>query len=475
MDRLRLVARFLRIAQVFSLAPLRYLARLLAAPVAADADAASERARRERWQGEVFAGALETLGATFVKFGQILGSRPDLLPPGWIAALARLQDDVAPAPWPVIHDVLAAELGPERLARLDVDPRPLAAASVAQVHAATLRDPEPAAPGALDASPRRLAIKVQRPEARAQIERDLFLMRAIAAALDRVPALRLLSIPGAVERFGHALSSQLDFALEAENNRRLAHNFRRERKIRLPAIHDDLSTSRVLTMDFAPGVKATHPERVGGDRHELAERGGRAILKMVFEDGFVHADLHPGNILLADDGTMTFLDLGMVAEIPPDLMRPWVDTFLALAQKDGASAARLFYSYAPTVGTDDYDAYERDVLAYLSKLWDVRLGDVEVGAVVSGMMNVLRRHKVQIEPVFTVVNVALLVAEGLGKQLDPRIDLVTLAIPYLLAAQLGAPPGRPPRRDPAAATGRPRSGAPAGPGTGVAAPLAGGL
>lgn len=430
MDRLRLFTRFLRIAWVFALAPLRYLGRLLLA------EPTPGPAERERWQGEIFASALESLGATYVKFGQILGSRPDLLPPGWLGALARLQDDVVPAPWAAMRSVLERELGPERLQRFTrIDPVSLAAASVAQVHAGWLDTGE------------KVAIKIQRPEAREQIERDLFLMRAVAALLDRVPQLRLLSIPGAVERFGEALSNQLDFTLEAANNRRFAHNFRREKKVRLPAIHDALSTSRVLTMSFVEGVKATHPEQVAGDRVELAERGGRAILQMVFADGFVHADLHPGNILLGDDGVMTFVDLGMVAEIPPDLMRPWVETFLALAQQDAREAARLFYVHAPSVGPGDYDEYEREVVHYLSKLWDVRLGDIEVGAIVSGMMNVLRRHEVQVEPVFTVVNVALLVAEGLGKQLDPTIDLVNLAVPYLLQAQLTAPPGRPPRRE----------------------------
>jgi ubiquinone biosynthesis protein len=200
-------------------------------------------------------------------------------------------------------------------------------------------------------------------------------------------------------------------------------------------------------MHRAPGVKATDLDQVGGDRHELAERGGRAILKMVFEDGFVHADLHPGNIFLAEDGTMTMLDLGLAAEIPEDMRRPWLDTFSALAARDGKRCAALFYGYAPTVGTRDYPRYEREVESYLEQLYGARLADVEVGAVVSGMMNVLRQHRVQIDPVFTVVNVALLVAEGLGKQLDPSVDLVMLAVPFLLAAQLSAPPGKPPLRE----------------------------
>jgi len=428
--------RSLQIAWALGSIPLRHLGRELTA------ETPPSRQDRERWWGELLARALESLGATFVKLGQILGSRPDLLPPAILAAMARLQDDVRPLPFEEVDGVLREAWGAARDS-VEVSREPLAAASVAQVHAGVLAVGE------------RVAIKIQRPEARAQIERDLVLLRLGARWLDAVPSLRLLSLPGAIERFGAALRDQLDFRKEAANNRRLAHNFRREKKVRVPALHDALCTDRVLTMELARGVKATAPEAVGlgldeqarrRARAELAARGGRAILKMVFEDGFVHADLHPGNILLGDDGTMTFLDLGMVAEIEPDLMRPWVDTFSALAARDGARAAALFYSYAPFAAVEDYDAYERDVEGYLGRIYGARLAEVEISVVVSGMMNVLRRHRVQVDPVFTVVNVALLVAEGLGKQLDPHVDLVLLAVPYLLAAQLTAGAGRAPNR-----------------------------
>lgn len=428
--------RSLQIAWTLGSIPLRHLGRELTA------ETPPSRQDRERWWGELLARALESLGATFVKLGQILGSRPDLLPPAILAAMARLQDDVRPLPFEEVDGVLREAWGAARDS-VEVSREPMAAASVAQVHAGVLAGGE------------RVAIKIQRPEARAQIERDLVLLRLGARWLDAVPSLRLLSLPGAIERFGAALRDQLDFRKEAANNRRLAHNFRREKKVRVPALHDALCTDRVLAMELARGVKATAPEAVGlgldeqarrRARAELAARGGRAILKMVFEDGFVHADLHPGNILLGDDGTMTFLDLGMVAEIEPDLMRPWADTFSALAARDGARAAGLFYSYAPFAAVEDYDAYERDVEGYLGRIYGARLAEVEISVVVSGMMNVLRRHRVQVDPVFTVVNVALLVAEGLGKQLDPHVDLVLLAVPYLLAAQLTAGAGRAPNR-----------------------------
>jgi ubiquinone biosynthesis protein len=432
----RLVQRSLAIAFVLGLLPFRYLGWLLTR------ESPPSRGERESQQGQLLARALETLGATYVKLGQILGSRPDLLPPGWVRGLARLQDRVRPISMAEIQSVLdRAWSHAQRAMIASIDPVPLAAASVAQVHLAHL------------VSGGEIVLKVQRPDARSQIERDLVLMRLFAAVVDRIPTVELFSLPGAVERFGEALAQQLDFDHERANNRRFTANFRRVRGVRFPVVVDALSGPEVLAMERAPGVKATDLDQVGGDRRELAERGGRTILKMVFEDGFVHADLHPGNIFLAADGTMTMLDLGLAAEIPEDMRRPWLDTFSALAARDGKKCAELFYGYAPSVGTRDYATYERDVAVYLERLYGARLADVEVGAVVSGMMNVLRQHRVQIDPVFTVVNVALLVAEGLGKQLDPSVDLVLLAVPFLLAAQLSAPPGRPPRRQ------IPRSGA----------------
>lgn len=391
--------------------------------------------RVDRLRGEVLAELLERLGATFVKFGQILSTRPDLLPPGLIESLSRLQDQVPPLPFEVVLRVLDESLDPTVRARLShIEPAAVAAASVAQVHRGRLDTGES------------VAVKVQRPKAPMQIERDLVLMQMVARMLDYVPTVRMLSLPGSVERFSEAMRGQLDFRLEARNNRRFAENFREFEGLEVPALYEDLCTSRVLVMAFVDGVRATEPEKVGGDRAKLARIGAECMLKMVFEDGFVHADLHPGNIMLTED-KVVLLDLGLVATIPPDFIRPWCQTLMALAQQDGHAVARLFYSYAPSVGRTDYRAFEADICRFFDKYYGRSLGEVEVSQVISGAMNILRKHHVQIDPVLTVVNIGLLVAEGLGKQLDPSLNLVTHALPYLTNALVKAPPPRAPLRE----------------------------
>ncbi|APR87535.1 Ubiquinone biosynthesis monooxygenase UbiB [Minicystis rosea] len=429
MRALRLAFRFVHIAIVVTIAVLDYAFRRLG-------KGRLDRAGLEGLRGERLAALMERLGATFIKFGQIMSTRPDLLGPGYTQKLARLQDAVPPAPFTAVEAVIAHELSAEARARLvSIDPTPVAAASVAQVHKATLDTGEI------------VALKVQRPEAEAQIERDLAILGILARLVDRLPSVHLLSIPGAVDRFAESLRGQLDFRREAENNRRFAENFTSVPAVGVPRLFPDLCTRRVLGMEFVDGAKASDHERIRGDRKELARVGGKAILQMVFLDGFVHADLHPGNILLTDDRVI-LIDLGMVTEIPPDLRRPWVETFIALSQSDGVKAAELFYGYAPSVGETRYAEFERDVSENLGKLAGKSLGEVEVGEAVSGMMNVLRRHRVQVDPTFTVVHIALLVAEGLGKQLDPEIDMVGLAVPYLMQAMTAAPPARLPAREP---------------------------
>lgn len=391
---------------------------------------------RDRLRGEHLARLLERLGATYIKFGQILSTRPDILPQGIIDGLSKLQDRVAPASFEAVDRVLKSELGEDGERSLGrIEKVPVAAASVAQVHRATRPD------GTV------VAVKIQRPDVEGQVDRDLTLLMIGARFLNLFPTVRLLSLPGAVERFADAMKKQLDFRNEAENNRRFARNFADVPHLAVPKLVDELCTRRVLVMEFVDGVRATEPEKVGGDRKALAIAGFEAMLRMVFADGFVHADLHPGNILLTPDDRVVLIDLGLVAEIPDDMRRPWVETFMALSVRDGAGAARLFYGHAPSVGSLDFPSFARDVEAEFEKLNGKVLGELEASRVLSDMMIVLRKHRIQIDPVFTVVNIAMLVAEGLGKQLDPQLDIVPLATPYIANALVASPPGRPMLRE----------------------------
>ncbi|MCC6645426.1 MAG: AarF/ABC1/UbiB kinase family protein [Polyangiaceae bacterium] len=425
MRPIALALRALFIALVFALALARYAAaRLLGR--------GREPAARDRLRGDVLASALTRLGATFVKLGQIMATRPDVLPEGLIAGLAGLQDDVPAAPISEVHRTLAREWSFDaRRLVADIDPAPLAAASVAQVYRGTLRDG------------RRVAIKVQRWSAARHIEGDLSIMEAFARVIDWLPGMRYVSLPGSVGRFASALREQIDFRIEADNNRRLARNFDGDAVVRVPWLVDELCTRRVLVMELVDGIK---PTEVQVGRRELAQAGFRCIAKMVFVDGFVHADMHPGNMLFTRAGEVYLIDTGLCAEIPREMRKPWSDTFLAVALGDGRRAAELFWGYAPVVHGSDFDGFARDVAAHLTALRGRPIEEIEVSRAVGGAMGILRRHRVQVDPIFTVVNLAMLVAEGIGKQLDPGFDVYAGAMPYLAEAALLYPTGTEPTR-----------------------------
>ena len=389
------------------------------------------RERRRSWFGLVVLDLFRSLGATFIKVGQIMSTRPDLLPEHITRALERLQDDVGPFPFDAVALTIEEDLGrPIGAIFAEFAPVPLASASVSQVHKARLPDG------------RIVAVKVRRPDVVELCQFDLAVMRLGARLLGKIPGLSPLAPEAAVEEFGRAVFAQLDFRVEADNNRRFRHNFRGHADVVFAEIIEELSTARLLCMTFIEGTKILGVGRTRSDPKRIARLGLGALMKMIFEDGFVHADLHPGNILITVDDRIALLDLGLVGELEPAHRRAFARFFAAWAQRDGDNMARLMWALSASAGTQAdpaaYQRYRAAIIEFVGRYWGQRLGEVQVGKVLLDLLGILRRHRIRMSSTFTIVNIAIAVTEGIGKQLDPQLDLMAEALPFFLAHPIEA-------------------------------------
>src|SRR5882672_2294082 len=292
----------------------------------------SGRKRRQAFFGEVILDLFRDLGATFIKVGQIMSTRPDLIPDHISHALEHLQDDVGPFPFEAVVGTLETDFGrPMSELFAEFAPVPLASASVSQVHKARLQ------------RGRIIAVKVRRPNVIELCTFDLAVMRIGARVLNAIPSIATLSPVATVEEFGRAVFSQLDFRVEARNNRRFRENFRAEPMVVFPEVIEALSSERILTMTFIEGTKILSTRQTRADPKHVARLGLRVLMKMIFEAGFVHADLHPGNIFITPDDKIALVDLGLVGELDEPHRRGFTRFFAAWAQRDGDTMARLMY------------------------------------------------------------------------------------------------------------------------------------
>ena len=383
--------------------------------------------RRQQWFGRCLLALFRDLGATFIKLGQIMSSRPDLFPPHVIHALEKLQDQVGPFPADEAVRTLAEDFGaPPEVLFESFDREPIASASVAQVHRARL-------PGG-----RVVAVKIRRPKITTIVDFDLSVMRGVARALAIIPTFKLLAPVETVDEFGRGIRMQIDFTIEAEHNRRFRELFAGDPDVVFPELVPELCSRRVLTMEFIEGKKilVVARTRTEHDPARLARIGFRLLLKMIFEDGFVHADLHPGNILVTPEGKVALLDVGLVGELDDVHRQAFARYFSAWARGDGRTMAHLMTDMSPSPGSiPDREGFTSDLEAFTKRYLGKPLGEIQVGVVVFDMLQILRRHRVRVNATFTMVNIAIAVTEGIGKQLDPTLDLLHEALPFFAKLQ----------------------------------------
>ena len=414
-------------------------AQMVRASVAATRVFAREgvRLRREapaeavtRAAGRALVALCTALGATFIKVGQIASTRADLLPRPLVDELALLRDRVPPFPFAAVRATVEAELGrPLDAIYAAFDPVPVAAASVAQVHRAVMRGTGEV-----------VAVKVRRPDILDKVKLDRSILLFVGRALERcVPSFRLMSLEGALRAFCDAVEEQIHLASEADHNRRFRDNFADDPDIHFPRLVPDACSDAVLTMEFVNGVREEDLEASGVDVHRVVDAGMRCVCRMIFLHGFVHADLHPGNVRFLAPGHVVLLDLGLVGRLDDVDRLAFAGLLYALSTGDGASVARIFWESAPHQQVPDYPAYEREIVAFVDSIRARGLANLQVTLEIGRIFDILRRHRIQARSHMTMVNLALMTAEGLGKRLAPGLSLTDAALPYLSEALAAAP------------------------------------
>jgi len=367
--------------------------------------------------------AIEEIGASAIKLGQILSTRADLVPPEYQVELAKLQDAAPPVPAAEIKAVITSELGlPIEEIFLCFQDEPIAAASIGVAHAATLFDGT------------EVVVKVRRPGVVAQIEEDLEILEDLAlAASRRWDVAEQYDVAGLANDFAERLRHELDYVREGHSAERIAANFKGDRWIHIPRIYWEQSSGRVLTMERARGIKIDDMaalEAAGIDRRELAARAANIILKMVFEDGFFHADPHPGNLFIQPDGSITFIDFGMVGMVDEATRTRIVHLLEASLSRDPDRLVDAFLDLGAVRQHVDRNALRRDLQRLVEKYTDSTLKDVNIAVFLNESLAIVRRYHVQMPNSLALILKMGVMVEGIGVQLDPDFNLTEAIKPH---------------------------------------------
>jgi ubiquinone biosynthesis protein len=399
----------------------RALARLgkvlpMAQVEAAVALPAPERMRR----------ALEEMGATFVKLGQLLATRVDLLGPEWTTELGKLQNRVPGVPYEQIHAQIVEDLGAEPEAVFAwFDRTPLAAASIAQVHRAQLHDGT------------QVVVKIRRPGLRPVVDADLRLLRLVAQAIEaHAPELRVFQPVGMARQFTESLTREMDLAAECRHAERIASGLDPADGVVVPRVYWEYTGERLNVQQYLDGIGITDLaalQAAGIEGRDLAARGANAILGMMLQEGFFHADPHPGNVFALPGGRIGLIDYGMVGRLTRRRRQEVVEMLYGLVQRDPARVTAQLLGWAEGEAADE-DALTRDIDAFIDRYHGVPLGQLDLAGMLLEVMAILRSHRLSLPADLALMIKVCLTLEGMGRSLDPDFDMAGQAAPFLSRA-----------------------------------------
>lgn len=378
------------------------------------AEAANEQSSPERIRA-----AFEELGPTFIKLGQLLSTRSDLLPQEYIDEFTKLQDNVNPLPFDVVKATIEAEFGKKIE---DVyswfDPNPLAAASIGQVHEARLSQGE------------KVVVKIQRPEIEKVIKNDISLLAFLAGLLEKyVPESKIFGPKVIVAEFFNTLSYELDYVVELNNLNKMSENMKSFPEIVIPQAYRSYSSHKVLTLEKFEGIRLNDPKALdvaGIDRKKLVETGAKAFFKSVMIDGIFHGDLHGGNLFILPGNKLGIIDFGIVGRLSEKARDQLANMVVALLAED---YEKLCYQYAELGGTGpgiDFDGFQREVRNALSPYMGLPLSEVNMGKILIEATKIATQYQIKVPGDWMIVFKAILTMEGMGRTLDPSFDLMSI-------------------------------------------------
>lgn len=368
--------------------------------------------------------AFEELGPTFIKLGQLLSARPDILSAEFVKEFNKLQDRVQPFPFSQAKLLVETQLGhPLEHSFGSFEEEPLAAASLAQVHRAVTKQGE------------KVAVKVQRPGVEQVIDTDIRILRELAGLLERhVPESRYYEPVAVVDEFARSIQRELDFLREARNIERFRKRFASDSTIYIPRVHWDLTTSKILTLEFIDGIKISDMEKLeaaGLDRKRIATNGANLILKELFECHFFHADPHPGNLFVLPLDVIAPVDFGMMGVVDEEMAEKLAGVLIAVVKNDPDALADLLIQIGIVAAPMNRTAFKLELADFMDKYYELPLERLILKAIIDDLMAIARRHRLRFPPEFLLMARALVMSQNVGSMLYPEFNLIEHARPYV--------------------------------------------